>query len=93
MKAIPDHRGRQRQVVADIEIGRTKVRQAKRRDDVPDAKKIDPRTGFDDVAAVGPANAVLLDAVAEIERGRGAAAESDDVDRLIAVRPGDRRPR
>ena len=43
--------------------------------------------GIDDDVAVRLADAVRLDPLAEIECRRGAAAEADDVDDLVAVRP------
>ena len=75
-------------MVTDVERGVSEIGEAERGDDVPDAEKADLRVRLDDLVAAGPANAVCLDAMAEIERRRRAAAEPDDVDDAIAGRPG-----
>src|SRR5262249_12390867 len=56
-------------------------------DDVPDAEEADPRIRLDDPVRAGLADAALLDAVAEVQGGRCAAAEADDVDGVIAGSP------
>ena len=62
------------------EIGETECR-----DHVPHTEEADLRVRLHDIVGAGPADAVALDFVAEIQRRRGAAAEADDVDDPIVV--------
>src|SRR5207248_2999271 len=87
MKAVPEARLREREVVEQIEGDIAKKRQAEGPDHVPDAEKPDLRVRLRDVLGAGPANAARVNDVAEVERRRRAAAESDDVDDVVAGRP------
>ena len=87
MKAILQVGLGHRQMVPDIERRVAEIGEAERGDDVPDAQEPDLRTRLDHLSAARLADAPVLDAMAEVQRGRGPAAESDDVDREVAGRP------
>ena len=73
--------------MSDVEIGRSEIRQAKRRHNIPDAEKPDLRRSLYHDASSFFANPAVLDDVAEIEGRRRTTAEPHDVDDLIAVGP------
>ena len=80
VKTVLKSRFRKLEMVTDIggcvsEIGETECR-----DHVPHTEEADLRVRLHDIVGAGPADAVALDFVAEIQRRRGAAAEADDVD-------------
>ncbi len=75
-------------MVTDVERRVSKIGEAERGDHIPHAEETDLRVRLDDLVAAGPANAVGLNPMAEIERRRRAPAEPDDVDDAIAGGPG-----
>src|SRR5689334_16168405 len=87
MKRVPQGLFGKQQMMSDVEIRRAEIGEAKRRDDIPHAEKPYLRRSLHhDVGAFFP-NSAILDEMAEIERRGRTAAESDDVDDLIAVGP------
>src|SRR6476646_983283 len=76
-------------MMPDIEIGGSQTGESKRRHDIPHAQKTNLRCTLDHRPRVRLPNPSVLTPVTEIERRRRAAAEPDDVDRLIALRPGE----
>ena len=73
--------------MADVQLGRTEVRQTKGRDDVPDTEEPNLRLRLEYLIAAGPLDPLLLNVVTEVERGGRAPAEPDDVDEVIAAHP------
>src|SRR3954454_20465917 len=74
-------------MMSDVQFGITEICNSKRRNDVPHAEEADDRVLLDDRVAARAADAMGLDAMAKIERRRGAATEPDDIDDAIAVSP------
>lgn len=69
-----------KQVVAKVKVGQPKTCQAKRGDYVPDAYKTDLQIGFNNGFGIWSPYPTLVYQVAEVQRGRSAPTEPDDVD-------------
>src|SRR4029453_8340786 len=74
-------------MVSDVQRDVSETCETEGTNDVPHANESNLGIRFDHVVSPRRADPSCLDHVAEVERRRRPAAETDDVDRAIAVRP------
>src|SRR5215217_2932289 len=87
MEAVLHVLRRQRQVVTEIQDLVTEVGKSKCRHDVPDAEKPNLRVRLNQLVGSRVPDATFQHVVAEVQGGRGSAAEADDVNGGVAGRP------